>query len=211
LDNETNFIPLFNPSGDNLHIRIQCPICGFIDKSVVNLKKEKTIEGYYKLTNTCFDHGDFNVMLSPDSSEFIDTNTPITDVIQRATFIEEDKNSKALSIMQDGNDWSGVWALNVFSKGLDLLGYPINVQPYHFYSPLITDWSGAKFSKSVYVTSETYNYLPKGLINFEYFIQNYGEKGMEILWSTAQEWVNDPKKLFRDYSVDYFVKILEKK
>ncbi len=42
-------------------------------------------------------------------------------------------------------------------------------------------------------------------------VSRAGAKGLVSLWSTAQEWVNDPKKLFRDYSVDYFVKILEKK
>jgi hypothetical protein len=196
LNEEYKYIPLFSPSEEKLHIRIQCPECGYIDKSAVNLKKEKIREDEYKITNLCFEHGEFTMYLNEDSIDFIDTNTPITDVIQGATFIEEDKKSNALSIMVDGNDWSGVWSLNVFSKGLEYLGYPISEQPFHFYSPLVTDWSGAKFSKSVYVTSDTYNYLPKEFVNFEFFLKNYGDMGMDILWEEAQNWVSDPKKNF---------------
>lgn len=211
LDKENEFLPVLSPSENRLHIRIQCPICGLVDKAGINLEKEKLSDGSYQLSNTCYEHGEFNAILSEKSQDFIDTNTPITDLIQGALFIEEDSKANAIPVMVDGNDWSGVWSLNVFSRGLCMLGYNFLETPLHFYAPLITDWSGAKFSKSVYVASDTYDYLPQELIDFNQFIESWGEKGLQILWEEVQSWVSNPKKLFRDYSVDYFKLLLETK
>lgn len=211
LDNESDFVPIFSPSEKRLHLRVQCLKCGFVDKAGINLQRRKLSNGSYELKSVCFEHGEHASVLSETSSDFTDTNTPITDVIQEALFIEEDTAANAISVMVDGNDWSGVWSLNVFTRGLCMLGYDFLKRPLHFYAPLITDWSGAKFSKSVYVSSHTYDYLPQELVDFSKFLDSWGEKGLEILWEEVACWVSEPKRFFRDYSVDYFKLLFDKK
>ncbi len=211
LNRKEKFIRVLNPSSNRLHIRIQCPKCGYIDKSGVNLTISKLDSGNYILKNFCFNHGEFEALLSEDSKDYFDTNTPITDVLQGALFIEEDSRENAISIMVDGNDWSGVWALSVFCRGLALLGYKYHQFPFHFYSPLITDWSGAKFSKSVYIQTEMYSYLPEEFVNFSKFLSKRGEPGLNRFWEEVVLWVKEPKRLFRDYSVDYFNLLLKQK
>lgn len=71
--------------------------------------------------------------------------------------------------------------------------------PVRFYAPMVLDWSGAKFSKSLYVQSDAYHYLPKGLTNYQKFLETYGEAGLRKIWKEVQSRVSDPKKLFRDY------------
>lgn len=40
-------------------------------------------------------------------------------------------------------------------------------------------------------------------------IKCYGDKGIDILWKEVNNWVEDPKKFFMNYSVDYFQMIME--
>ena len=47
------------------------------------------------------------------------------------------------------------------------------------------------------------------VIVYDSFIKCYGDKGIDILWKEVNKWVEDPKKFFRNYSVDYFQMIME--
>lgn len=71
------------------------------------------------------------------------------------------------------------------------------------------DWSGAKFSKSLYLKNGAYKDINGAFINYDSFIKCYGDKGIDILWKEVNKWVEDPKKFFRNYSVDYFQMIME--
>lgn len=114
------------------------------------------------------------------------------------------KQENVLIVMVDGGDWAGTWASNVFFNGTSLLGYKPIQMPFRFYAPVICDWSGAKFSKSLYVQNDAYHYLPEALINYDVFRDTYGDNGLHKLWSEVQSWVNNPRKFFRNYSMDYF-------
>lgn len=63
--------------------------------------------------------------------------------------------------MVDGSDWVGIGEL--MNHVLGLWGYNAKDLPTRIFTPLIEDWSGAKFSKSVYVKEGTYDYLPSYL------------------------------------------------
>ena len=56
--------------------------------------------------------------------------------------------------MLDGGDWSGIWAQRMHTEGLVRLGF--KEFPIRFFAPVILDWSGAKFSKSLYLKNDAY-------------------------------------------------------
>lgn len=65
------------------------------------------------------------------------------------------------------------------------------------------DWSGAKFSKSLYVKNDAYKNINSA------FIKTYGKSGFEKLWYEVESWIKDPKKFSRDYSIEYFQILME--
>jgi hypothetical protein len=209
LQRRDSFYPIVSPSEKRLHLRFPCPVCKYQDKHAANVRIEEITETAAVLASTCYQHGDYRITLSERSSDFIDANTPLRDVLQGVLAIEEDSQSNITSVMVDGGDWSGVWILTVFSAGLAQLGY--SRLPSRFFAPVIVDWSGAKFSKSLYLENEAYHYLPSGLVDFSKFMSMYGEEGFDRLWNEAESWVKSPKKFFRNYSVDYLRLILEGK
>ncbi len=38
--------------------------------------------------------------------------------------------------------------------------------------------------------------------------EQFGEEGLEKLWQEVKSWVDDPKKLFRNYSAEYLISLL---
>ncbi|MFC7443051.1 hypothetical protein [Laceyella putida] len=208
LQSHDEFARIVSPSDQKLHVRFPCPVCKFADKHAKTSKIKDITEDSVTMVSRCFEHGEHQVTIREDNQDFVDFNAALRDLIKGAFIIEEDQENETLSIMVDGGDWSGVWALRVHCEGLLELGYwKIATR---IFAPVIVDWSGAKFSKSLYVRKGAYNYLPKGLIDFSAFLSTYGTEGFDKLWGEVQEWVKNPSKLFRNYSVDYFQLILEK-
>ena len=109
--------------------------------------------------------------------------------------------------MVDGGDWVAM-ADFVISEGLARLGVTYKDRPARVFTPIIEDWSGAKFSKSVYVQQGTYDYLPVGFLNLVKFEEEFGQTGLDKLWCETVSWVSDPKKLFRNYSAEYLLQVL---
>ncbi len=206
LRNSWSFLYVVSPSERRFHLRFPCPKCGFSDKSGRTLKIYD-FGSYVMLQSTCAEHGEFDLQLKSGDKTFIDFNTPLMDILQAAQFIHEDSEKKSLSIMLDGGDWAGVWVSNVLYQGLSLLGFKYEHMPLHFYAPIIEDWSGAKFSKSMYVEGNSYEYLPKEYLNLYEFRKKFGEVGMDVLWEECVSWVSNPKKFFRNYTIEYFTKV----
>ena len=193
--------PLISPSENKLHIRFKCPRCQLTDKTSRHTRILEKSGNFILFESYCPNHGSYNVQLTENNKEFIDFNTPLRDILQGVLSIEEDFHTGSLSIMLDGGDWSGVWALRVFCQGLLALGYP-NI-PNRIFAPIITDWSGAKFSKSLYVGSDAYKYLPPEYVDFPVFNTKYGDRGIDFLYGEVTDWVADTKKFFRNYSMEY--------
>jgi hypothetical protein len=143
--------------------------------SVIPLRYEiplRRTTGLY-LESTCPEHGRYGSALTESTHDFVDINTPLRNVIKEALFIEEAKAKRALDLMVDDGDWVHMPEY-VVSEGLALLGYSYKDRPSRFFAPIIEDWSGAKFSKSVYVEKGTYGYLPAGFLNLVEFKKEYG-------------------------------------
>ena len=208
---EKEFIPIIAPSEDHLRVRFSCPECKWQEKEgKTTVLKAIGEDGSLNLSSRCYAHGEHQITLAPNNKDFVDMNTPLRNVIKEALFIEEAKERKGLDLMVDGGDWVHM-AIFVVNEGLSHLGYTYTDMPVRFFTPIIEDWSGAKFSKSVYVAKGTYEYLPPGFLNYVEFKQEYGIEGIETLWKEAYSWTSDPKKIFRNYSSDYIVQILRKK
>lgn len=200
------FTDLLFPSSHKLHLRTLCPICGIGRKNIDKL--DMITQGdQFVINEICPYHGPYSSTITKDNTTYIDINTQFRDLTKGISIIEEDQKNNTLTIMLDGRDWSGVWDKRIHTEGMIKLGY--TTFPIRLFSPMVLDWSGAKFSKSLYVKDDTYKNINRAFINYEQFIKTYGTNGFEKLWYEVESWIKEPKKFFRDYSIEYFQMIME--
>ncbi len=206
ISRENEFIPFIAPSERLLRIRFPCGECHVMEKtSKDSVVVENRAPEYVTYQSVCPEHGQFEVRISQHDNNIIDFNTSIRNVIKEAKFIEDGRNSNAMNLMIDGGDWTGM-AFQVM-QSLDLLGYKIRDLPVRIFTPIIEDWSGAKFSKSVYVKEGTYRHVPLEFLDYKKFRETFGVSGLETVLNETRRWIEDPKKLFRNYSVNYLRKV----
>jgi len=201
LDREEELSPLLNPTEEEIKIRPVCPSC-FYGEKTGKLTRKIRKEQKLRLESNCFNHGDYTTEIDFQGENFIDLNTPVRSVIRKALLIDDSRKGGSLKIMVDGADWVGM--SQQLLPCLGILGYSINDLPIRFFSPLIEDWAGSKFSKSAYVKSGTYEGIHPALCDYEEFKRSLGEDGLDLVWGETLEWVLDSKKFFRNYTVDYF-------
>ncbi len=151
------------------------------------------------MSSSCPEHGPHVVMLSEYNNEFIDVNTQLRDLL-KGYVINNDK--KDLIIMMDGSDWGNTWSNRIHCEGLIALGE--RSLPIRIFTPMILDWSGAKFSKSLYMMLDDYKYINQAFNDYRIFKSEYSYSGLNIIWEIACDWISEPKKFFRNYSIDYF-------
>lgn len=192
---------LLFPSSMELHIRTICPKCGLGIKKI-NKLLESHNKNKVEILGYCPIHGEYKTIITEDNHDYIDINTQLRDLTKGVAMINDDKDNNTLTIMMDGNDWSGIWAQRIHTEGMVGLGY--YTFPIRFFAPVILDWSGAKFSKSMYLKNDAYRTINKAFINYNNFLVTYGYEGLKTLWNEVENWINDPKKFFRNYSIDYF-------
>lgn len=206
ISREKEFIPFIAPSERLLRIRFPCNTCHIMEKtSKDSLVVEDRAPEYVLYQSKCPYHGEFTIRVSSQDDNLIDFNTSIRNVIKEAKFIEDARKSNSMNLMVDGGDWNGM-AFQVM-QSLDLLGYRIRDLPVRIFTPIIEDWSSAKFSKSVYVKEGTYKHIPAEFLDYKRLQDTFGASGLEIVLEETRRWVKDPKKLFRNYSVDYLRKV----
>lgn len=199
LDNYTYFSQLLNPSSNRLHVRIKCPVCNKYDKTSKNMIISKQEDGGYILESCCEEHGYYSINLMADNIEYVDVNTQLRDLL-KGYMINQEQNT--VTIMMDGSDWGGTWSNRIHCEGLVALGeknLPIRV-----FTPMILDWSGAKFSKSLYMKLNDYENINQAFNDYRVFKKKYSAQGINLVWELACQWVNEPKRFFRNYSIAYF-------
>ena len=205
---EKEFGPLLSPSDHMLRFRFCCPDCGYQDKKAKTRKLVKKISSEELVFATnCFRHGTYESVISINTDTFIDLNTPLRSVLRKSLYIKRAKEQNALNILVDGGDWAHI--VPILTSCLLMLGHGPAELPERLYAPLIEDWSGAKFSKSIYVDEREYESIPEGLINYQKFMKAYRNQGFLRLWNEISAWIRDPKKLYRNYSVEYMRRIIE--
>lgn len=192
---------------ERLRVRVACPRCGLSDKNSINNEYSKDNR---KLISYCPEHGRFETDIETQSYR-LEYNTPLRNLIRAIVYgtINNSDEYDYQIIRITGNDYAGFYQEELLYKIVSLLGYPVHNLPLIIYCPLIMDWSGAKLSKTLYVKSGAYKYLPEYLINYENLIKSKGKYGLEIINKITKEWVLEPYKLFRNYSIYYFMKRFE--
>lgn len=199
---------ILSPSNHLLKVRFPCPQCGFAEKSSKTLDISFVSNEKAVLVASCPNHGKYSISVTPYNDEYIDTNTAIRSVLKAVVASCEYQKTKTVSLMVNGSDWAGMWLQRIYIDALAELGYYGKDIPLHIFTPLIVDWSGAKLSKSVYVDTDSYNYLSAGFMDYDLLKEEYGNNITTILWKEILGWVQTPKLFFRNYSIDYLQKII---
>ncbi|KAL4862892.1 hypothetical protein BDV12DRAFT_206878 [Aspergillus spectabilis] len=185
-----------SPETGHLAIRASCPQCGLADKH--GLHNQYHEDGHH-ITLFCPNHGNYTVDLtSHEDLNRLEFNTPLRNLLRILLCSADQKQSW---IMCTGSDYAGFYQEQLLWKLLDTP----STAPVIFYAPLITDWSGGKLSKSLYVEQGAYKYLDE--LGRGYLLDGGMfsgiEGGVETLWDEVRGWIGRPYMLFRNYSVEY--------
>ncbi|MFH1566068.1 MAG: hypothetical protein ABIB98_02600 [bacterium] len=202
VENKVLLAPILDPKKKKLKIRVPCPDCGLTDKdSVRNILFKNYLQAY------CPKHGKFRAYYK--NSNRFEYNTPLRNLIRALVYSADNTNPKKdyCWVRITGADYAGFYQEELLYRTVALMGYGIDKLPIILYAPLIVDWSGAKLSKSMYVKHGAYKYLPDYLVSYERFHERFGEKGIAKLHCEVKSWLENPYKLFRTYSVYYFMEV----
>ncbi len=199
--NRSTIAPVLDPKNELLRVRSACDNCGLSDK--------KGITNQYfsnHIQFECPDHGSYQVDFSrePDKLEY---STPLRNLIRAMNYAAENKSPDHSHhwMRVTGSDYAGFYQEQMLYRAAGLLGEDISDFPTILYAPLILDWSGAKLSKSLYVKQGAYSDLPNYLVNYSFLRDSLGPDGLNKLYREVDSWVQEPYKLFRHYSVYYFM------
>ena len=201
------FKKLLDPSGEKLFLRTKCPVCGISNRNPDSFCFTETDHGLTLSSDCCF-HGKYSLDFAVKNSAYIDMNTQLRDLTKGVLIAHEKISKRRLTIMCDGRDWSGEWALRMHYEGMRCLGY--NEITTRFFAPTVVDWSGGKYSKSVYLKRSNYTGFEDFASDFNKFYNRFGEDGFLTVYEEVARWVNDPVRFFRNYSNEYFKELLEK-
>jgi hypothetical protein len=201
-DNKLLF--LIQPQDNNWHLRVPCPQCQYSQKDYnsndVEVYKDKLI-----ITSTCLEHGTYKTEFTVDNDQFIEVNTQIRTLLKGLLTSNIETNTHILPVWVDSSDWSGEWALRIFAEALYCLD--VKTLPQRLFAPSILDWSGAKFSKSLYINNTNYLEQYKTFTSLDNILLEYGEDKLKELYKECYSWVTSSSKFFRHYTVDYFKEV----
>ncbi len=205
LDHIDEIAKVLDPDKGKLRMRTSCPICGLTDK-----EGEKNVYVGHKITAYCPYHGEFIIDAELESYK-LEYNTPLRNLIRAIAYAKLNASSSFDSeyIRITGNEYAGFYQEQLMYKVASGFEFDFSKLPIIVYCPMITDWSGAKLSKSLYVKKGAYKELPLFLQNYKGLSDKYGVKGLDVISKLTDEWLDDPKKLFRDYSIYYIQKRFE--
>ena len=196
-----------DPKDGQIRLRFPCPKCGLTEKHLLNTKIEDISNEHIKMKSICPYHGEYSINIDKNSTDLFDMNVPLRYLVKILYLLKKDKEENSLNVIVDGGDWSGIWPLRVYMEPLLKLKY--SDVPSIIYTPTILDWSGSKLSKRMYVGNQAYReYLKEGLINYSEFYNQYGEVGFQRLYNEINNWILEPKKFIRDYTIEYMDAIL---
>lgn len=205
IEQRNKIVKFLDPRYEKLKIRVSCPKCGLADKnSIYNIYDGN------KIIFECPNDGKFEIDITKNP-ELLEYNTPLRNLIRGIVYGNINNNNEYdyEIIRITGSDYAGFYQEELLYKIAGILGYDVQKLPIIVYCPLITDWSGAKLSKSLYLKQNAYEYLPSYLINYEKLVKEKGKKGIKKMYDIVSEWIDEPYKLFRNYSIYYFMKRFE--
>jgi hypothetical protein len=183
-------------STGRLAIRAECPSCGLVDKYGVN---NVYADDNSSVSFECPYHGRFEYSVANEPSKF-QFNCQLFNLVLGRFYERAPYNWIEIC----GSDYAGFWQEQLLWR---FLKEPAVI----VYTPLISDWSGSKVSKSLYLQKTAYEYLRKAgqeyLLNYR-VLRSEG-KDLTILWQEVEFWVDEPFRLFRGYSIHYIHLLFE--
>lgn len=221
-----------SPKYGILALRAACPIpgCGLAEKhgrlNVYNdnshhqNQNARATSRDATITFHCPHHGQHTICISePADLARLEANAPARNLIRSMSHLL-DTNTHHVRIT--GADYAGMYQEVFLYRPLAAwsaaTGLAAGRTPHILYTPLIVDWSGAKLSKTLYVREGGYEAMKvfgtDGLCSFARLKSQFvvdGEddtEGLRRVWQEVQGWVEDPRKLFRTFSVDYLQRII---
>ncbi|KAF4604713.1 hypothetical protein EYR40_003491 [Pleurotus pulmonarius] len=214
-----------SPECDRIALRVACPVedCGVAEKHG-KLNQYHYTDGIPTVTFNCLHHGPHTSSLTPANIEKFELNTPLRNLVRGVANMLDTIETQGdvdgeerYHLRVTGADYAGMYQEQLFYRQINCLMKAILPEcsqlplPVICYAPLLTDWSGAKLSKSLYVKEGAYTYLEEQ--NKDYLLSYSKMKEMgkdpEVIFREVESWVDDPKRLFRHYSVEYFTRLFE--
>lgn len=202
-----NFAPIVAPRDGVIRIRPRCPECRLMQKSAADLTIT-ALSGAVRLASHCPRHGRYTETVHIDGGGWYDANTPVRSIQKGYLLAAERDLYDACSVSVDGADWGGSWHASVLAPALAELGIPPRDWPVSVFTPLITDHTGGKLSKTLYVAHGTYADLPEAFLNLDILLSQHGDQVLDIIWAEVIRWAAEPSRLHRGYTVAYLTSLL---
>ena len=86
--------------------------------------------------------------------------------------------------------------------------HPAPDWPVSVFTPLITDRTGGKLSKTLYVARGTYADLPETFLNLDILLARHGNHVLDAIWAEVTRWAAEPRRLHRGYTIAYISSLL---
>ncbi|PKY49169.1 hypothetical protein RhiirA4_527067 [Rhizophagus irregularis] len=201
---------LLSPKSKVIALRVACPQCGLADKH----GKKNIYEGNNNVISSCPEHGPHSLDTDKEPQK-LEFNTPLRNLVKGVVYSEDNKDVTVPYswVRVTGGDYAGTYQEQILYKGASILGVDVTELPFILYSPLVIDWSGSKLSKSLYISEGAYGYLKEQgydyLIDYSSFEKAFGDSGLNKLYDETGLWLTEPYKLFRSYSIYYFVNLFK--
>jgi hypothetical protein len=187
---------LLEPETKTLRARIACDDCGLTDKHNINTEFFDTY-----ISSVCPEHGQYITDIA--DTHKIEFSTPLRNLLRGMAYARKNTNEQRTWMRVTGSDYAGYYQEQLLYRAGATIEENIKKFPQVVYAPLITDWSGAKLSKSLYVNEGAYGDIPEYLLTYEKFRDRFKEEGMKKMLAVTRDWMQKPYKLFRTYSVYY--------
>jgi hypothetical protein len=204
---QDDFAPIVAPRDGVIRIRPRCPECRLMQKSGADLTIT-ALSGTVRLAGRCPRHGRYTETVHIDGGGWYDANTPVRSIQKGYLLAAERDLYDACSVSVDGADWGGSWHANVLAPALAELGIPPRDWPVSVFTPLITDHTGGKLSKTLYVARGAYADLPEAFLNLDILLSQHGDRVLDVIWAEVTRWAAEPRRLHRGYTIDYLANLL---
>lgn len=181
------------------------PECGLVDKhGVKNIYHQEGGGGGgggSTVSFECPQHGRFTYSTETDAHKF-QFNCQLFNLVLGLYYERVSYNYIEIC----GSDYAGFWQEQLLWR---FLSKPILI----VYTPLISDWSGSKVSKSLYLQQTVYEYLKKAGQEYllSYRVLRQEGRDLAVLWREIEHWVDEPYRSFRGYSLHYLHLLFGKK
>ncbi|KAJ4017439.1 hypothetical protein NW761_014980 [Fusarium oxysporum] len=217
-----------SPKFGTLALRAACPIpgCALAEKhgrlnvyDAASHQNKNVFPAAHDATITfhCPYHGSHTICASePADVARLEANAPARNLIRSMSHLLD---TRAHNVRITGADYAGMYQEMFLYRPLAAwsaaTGLAVGRTPHILYAPLIVDWSGAKLSKALYVREGGYEAMKlfgtDGLCSFarlKSWFGGNGSEGLRRIWEEVQRWLEDPRKLFRTFSLEYLQMVI---